>query len=309
MEHKDYYRILNVPRDASQEDIKRAYRKLARKYHPDVSQEQNAEQHFKEIGEAYEVLKDPKQRLAYDRRSRGATPFSSGWAKGFDFTDDGFEVNQDFNFKEFFETLFGKDGHHPDTHYHAFHTRGEDQHARLTITLEEAYCGIVRTIHLQLPDRDNVTNHKVLKTRMLNVKIPAGVIEGQHIRLVGQGMAGAGEGQRGDLYLAIEFQPHSLYRVEERDVYLSLPITPWEAALGCMVSVPTLGGKVELKVPSGSQSGQKLRLKGRGLPGPIRGDQYVILQIVTPQADSTSAEAFYHKMAQEFSFDPRTHLG
>lgn len=309
MEHKDYYHILNVPRDASQEDIKHAYRKLARKYHPDVSQEQNAEKHFKEIGEAYEVLKDPKKRLAYDRMGRGTAQFSPDWAKGFDSANDGFEVNQDFNFKEFFETLFGKEGHHYDTHYHTFHTRGEDQHARVTITLEEAYHGVMRTIQVQLTDRDNMTDHKVFKIRTLNVKIPAGIIEGQHIRLVGQGMAGSGEGQRGDLYLEIEFQPHSLYRVEERDIYLSLPITPWEAALGCTVSVPTLGGKVELKVPSGSQSGQKLRLKRRGLPGPIQGDQYVILQIVTPQADSTSAETFYHKMAQEFPFDPRTHLG
>jgi curved DNA-binding protein len=307
MEYKDYYHILNVPRDANQEDIKHAYRKLARKYHPDVSQEQNAEKHFKEIGEAYEVLKDSKKRMAYDRMGKGTAQFSSSWAKGF--TNDGFEVNQDFNFNEFFETLFGKESHQYDTYYHTFHTRGEDQHARIAVTLEEAYRGVIRTIQLQLPDRDNMTDHKVLKTRTLNVKIPAGVIEGQHIRLVGQGMAGSGEGQRGDLYLEIEFQPHPLYHVEERDIYLSLPITPWEAALGCTVSVPTLGGKVELKVPSGSQSGQKLRLKGRGLPGPIRGDQYVILQIVTPQADSTSAETFYHKMAQEFSFDPRTHLG
>ena len=317
MEYKDYYKILGVSRDASADDIKRAYRKLARKYHPDVSKEKDAEQHFKEVGEAYEVLKDPKKRAAYDQLGhhwRAGDNFQPppGWNFGFDFGSGGFTGGgQPFDFSDFFETLFGR-GQGPGappgyTHQTPFRTPGEDHHAKVVISLEEAYHGANRVLQLRLSERDSM-GQKIPRIRTLNVKIPAGVTEGQKIRLAGQGEPGLGGESNGDLYLEIEFQPHRFYRAEGKDVFLNLPIAPWEAALGASVAVSTLGGKVELKIPAGSTAGQKLRLKGRGLPGTPPGDQYVTLQLVTPPATTVAAENFYRKMAQEFPFDPRAGL-
>jgi curved DNA-binding protein len=320
MKYQDYYKILGISRQASQDEIKRAYRKLARKYHPDVSKEPEAEKQFKEIGEAYEVLKDPEKRAAYDQlgtRWQAGDHFQPppGWHFNFDFGGDGFGNNgfhraNPFDFSDFFETMFGDGGPTKNgryTHSHPFHTPGDDQHAKITITLEEAFRGTTRAIQIQVPERIG-SGQLQMKTRTLNVKIPAGVVEGQQIRLSGQGLASNNGGVNGHLFLEIEFQPDDRFRVEGRDIYLTLPVTPWEAALGSTVAVPTLGGKVELKIPTNSQAGQRLRLKGRGLSGNPPGDQYVILQIVTPKANSETAKAFYRQMAQQFSFDPRAEL-
>ncbi|MDM8561705.1 DnaJ C-terminal domain-containing protein [Candidatus Parabeggiatoa sp. HSG14] len=308
MEYKDYYKVLGISRSANQDEIKRTYRKLARKYHPDVSKEKNAEQRFKEVGEAYEVLKDPEKRAAYDQLGTGWRAGDEfrpppGWNPGFN--GGGFNGSAQFDFSDFFESLFGDAGQSPrHTRRSPFRTTGEDQHAKIAITLEEAYQGTTRRLELQIPEQNS--NGKVYtKNRTLNVKIPQGVIHGQKIRLSGQGSTGMNNTSRGDLYLKIEFKPHRFYRIEGKDIYLTLPITPWEAALGSTIAVPTLGGKVELKIPVDSESGQKLRLKGRGFPG---GDQYIMLQMVTPSANTEASQAFYQKMAQELPLNPRANI-
>ncbi len=311
MEYKDYYKSLGVSRNASQDEIKRAYRKLARKYHPDVSKEKNAEKRFKELGEAYKVLKDSQKRTAYDQLGNGWQAGEEfrpppNWNANFDFSGSGF-TGANFDFSDFFESRFGDTGQsHPHTNRNPFQTANKDQHSKIAISLEDAYNGTTRTLQLQMPEvNSNGQIHN--KVRTLNVKIPKGVTQGQQIRLRAQGPAGV-SGQRGDLYLEIEFQPHRLYRVEKRDIYLTLPVTPWEVALGSTVLVPTLSGKVELKIPANSQSGQKLRLKEQGFPGKPGGDLYIVLQVVTPKADTQKAIAFYHKMAQELPFNPRADL-
>jgi curved DNA-binding protein len=310
MQYKDYYKILGVSRDASQEEIKRVYRKLARKYHPDVSKEKDAEQRFKEIGEAYEVLKDSQKRAAYDQlgtRWQAGDEFQPppGWNFKFDFGGSGFNQAHHFDFSDFFESLFGSNhGRHSQTG-NPFSSAGKDEVTKLTLTLEEAFQGTHRAIQLQVPEMVGMGQIQ-MKTRTLNVKIPPGVTSGQKIRLAGQGVAsGFGGESAGDLYLEIDVQPHRFYRLEGRDVYLTLPLAPWEAALGCTVAVPTLGGKVELKIPANSQAGQQLRLKGRGLPGTTSGDHYVVLQIVIPQANSETAKACYRQMAKDLAFNPR----
>ncbi len=314
MEFKDYYKILGVEKNASQEEIKRAYRKLARKYHPDVSKEADAEEKFKEVQEAYEVLKDPEKRTAYDQLGaqwRAGQDFRPppDWEQEFQFGGGGFTGAEAHDFSEFFETLFGQPwggGRRGG----GFRMRGEDVHASLPITLEEAYRGMRRTITLDIPEVDPASGRVVKRPRTLEVKIPKGVREGQKIRLAGQGAPGIGGGPAGDLYLTLRFVPHPWFKPEGRDIYLELPITPWEAALGARVPVPTLGGKVELKIPAGSQSGRKLRLKGRGLPGTPPGDQYVVLRIETPPADTEDDRALYRRMAEHFkTFDPRRQRG
>lgn len=314
MEFKDYYQILGLARDATQDDIKRAYRKLARKYHPDVSKERDAEARFKEVGEAYEVLKDPEKRAAYDRFGaewKAGQEFRPppDWNSGFEFSGGGFTEGRDFS--DFFETLFGRvqRGRGQSRRWSGeVRGAGEDHHAKIAITLEEAYRGAARTVTLQAPE---VTpdGHVTTRNHGLNVKIPKGVTAGSRIRLAGQGASGMGGGPKGDLYLEIAFQEHPLYRADKRDIYLDLPVTPWEAALGQTVTVPTLGGRVDLKLPEGAQSGQKLRLKGRGLPGDPAGDQYVILKIITPKAETPAARAFYERMAAELPLNPRAGMG
>ncbi|PKM09964.1 MAG: cytochrome C biogenesis protein [Gammaproteobacteria bacterium HGW-Gammaproteobacteria-10] len=311
MEYKDYYKIMGVAKSATADEIKRAYRKLARKYHPDVSKEANAEQKFKEVGEAYEVLKDPQKRAAYDR-------IGSHWQEGQSFTPPpdwgtGFEFSSTTNagFSDFFESLFG--GHSPFGARHQrqgqpFHAHGEDHYAKILIDLEEAYSGATRTISLQIPEV-GADGQIVNKTRKLNIKIPKGIKSGQRIRLAGQGGAGYGSGKNGDLFIEIVFNKHPYFYVKNRDVYLELPITPWEAALGAVISVPTLSGKVDVKIPPNSQTKQKLRLKARGLPGMPPGDHYIILEIVTPPAKTSEARAIYEKMAKILPMNPRVELG
>jgi curved DNA-binding protein len=313
MQFKDYYQILGVSRDAGQDAIKRAYRKLARKYHPDVSKEPDAEERFKEIGEAYEVLKDPEKRAAYDsigKQWQGGEDFQPppDWERGFTFSGGGFTDADAGHFSDFFETLFGRATQGRDF-YDATHLRakGGDQHAKLRISLEDAYRGTTRTLNLSTPELDN-QGRLSHRSRTLNIKIPQGVIAGQRIRLTGQGAPGVGGGPRGDLYLEVEFEPHPLFRAEQRDIYLELPVTPWEAALGQTVTIPTLDGKVDLKIPPGSQSGTKLRLKDKGLPGNPPGDQYVVLRMVTPRADTAQAKELYAQMAEQIPMNPRAEL-
>ena len=292
MKFKDYYETLGVTRAASQDDIKRAYRRLARKFHPDVSKEADAESRFKEVGEAYEVLKDPEKRAAYDRFGKDwkhGQEFRPppGWERQFNSGGGGFSGASGFS--EFFETLFGHGGIRGARG--PMRAKGSDQSVRIEIPIEDAYRGATRNI--------------TLRGRTLSVRIPKGVTEGQRIRLGGQGGVGPGGGPAGDLYLTVTHAAHPLFRADGRDVHLTLPVAPWEAALGATVAVPTLGGKVDLKIPRDSRAGRTLRLKGRGLPGRPSGDQYVALEIVVPPADSPEAESLYRKMAESMDFDPR----
>lgn len=310
MEYKDYYTILGVDRNAPQEAIKRAYKKLARKYHPDVSKEADAEARFKEINEAYHVLKDPDKRKAYDQ-------LGSQWQQGqefrpppdWEFHSEGINPEELGGFSDFFAEIFGNAaGGHFHTRQRNYRVRGQDLHASVEITLEEAFNGASRTLSLLVPDIDGQGRMRQRK-RQFTVQIPRGVREGQQIRLAGQGGAGMGGGQPGDLYLEVRFAPHPLFRAVGRDIFLDLPITPWEAALGASLDIPTLGGRVTMTIPPGSQSGRKLRLKGRGLPGKQAGDQYLELRIVTPPANSEAARAFYRKMAETLPYDPRKATG
>lgn len=318
MEYKDYYKILGLTRDATPDEVKRSYRKLARKFHPDVSKEPNAEERFKEVNEAHEVLKDPEKRKAYDQLGsnwKAGQEFRPppGWETSFEFGGGGFTGADSSSFSDFFESLFG--GRSPfgfagtrRSSRRGVQMRGDDQHAKLLLSLEEAYAGVTRTIQLQVPELDH-EGRATLKRRRLQVKVPAGVTQGQQIRLGGQGAPGIGGGPSGDLYLEMDLQPHPLFTAEGRDIYLTLPISPWEAALGVKATVPTLGGNVELRIPPDSQSGRKLRLHGRGLPGHPNGDQYVLLQIVTPPADSETVRELYRRLAEATKFNPRARLG
>ncbi|MBZ9568174.1 DnaJ C-terminal domain-containing protein [Modicisalibacter tunisiensis] len=313
MEFKDYYHVLGVEKDASQEAIKRAYRKLARKYHPDVSKEPDAEVRFKELGEAYEVLKDPEKRAAYDQLGRQWQPGEEfrpppDWDAGFAFSGGGFTEQDAAGFSDFFETLFGH-GFAPGGRRGGFHAHGEDRHARLEIDLEDSYHGATHVITLRLPEHDahgRVNWHE----RKLSVTVPRGIAPGQHIRLAGQGEPGHGQGKAGDLYLEVAFRPHVLYRLDGRDVYLDLPVAPWEAALGGPVTVPTPTGSVELKIPANARNGARLRIRGRGLPAARPGDFLVVLKIVQPPVDGDADRDAYRALAAHFAdFKPRAGLG
>jgi len=315
MEFKDYYQIMGVPRDASQDEIRRAYRKLARKYHPDVSKEPEAEARFKEVGEAYEVLKDPEKRAAYDQLGanwKAGQDFRPppGWDQGFEFHGGGFTDADASGFSDFFESLFGRGGFARGGFGSraGFHAHGEDTRARVQIDVEDAYRGGTRAITLRHSELGPDGRPQV-RERTLNVRIPKGVRQGQHIRLPGQGGAGIGKGQAGDLYLEVEFRPHRLYTVDGADVYLDLPVAPWEAALGAQVKAPTPAGPVDLKIPPGSASGRKLRLKGRGIPSKPPGDLYVVLRVALPPANTEAAKAAYREMEQALRFNPRAGLG
>jgi curved DNA-binding protein len=325
MEFKDYYTIMGVARDASADDIKRAYRKLSRKYHPDVSKEKNAEVRFKELGEAYEVLKDPEKRAAYDQ-------LGANWKEGQEFRPPpgwnagteraGRGAQWDFSsadagdHSDFFDTLFrqgfagaGSRGGRSAGQRASYSAKGEDHHAKIQIDLEDSYSGATRTLSLRVPEMSE-QGHVIPREHQITFSVPKGIRAGQHIRLAGQGAPGIGQGGAGDLYLEVEFRPHPLYRVDKHDVYLDLPIAPWEAALGAEIEAPTPTGRVEVTVPAGSATGKKLRLKGRGLPGVTPGDFYFVLQIIVPAADTDSAKSFYESMAKQFkSFNPRAKLG
>lgn len=312
MEFKDYYKTLGVKPEAGADEIRRAYRKLARKYHPDVSKEADAEARFKELGEAYEALKDPQKRAQYDQIRQG------GWRQGQEFRPPpGWGQNQGWQsagdgqeysgFSDFFESLFGgrgRGGFRSGGARASVRARGRDVHAGVQIDLATAYAGGVQRLNLTRAEPGPEGQQRAVP-RILNVRIPAGATEGRQIRLSGQGEPGLGGGPAGDLYLEVSLKPHPLFEVQGRDVHLSMPIAPWEAALGARLLVPTLGGKVEMQIPAGSSSGKRLRLKGRGLPGDPAGDQYLILKVVVPEATSDKARSLYEALRDEQDFDPR----
>ncbi len=282
MQYKDYYQVLGVARTADAEVLKRAYRKLARKYHPDVSKERQAEEKFKEVQEAYEVLKDPDKRAAYDQLGRDYRPGQQfrpppDWQQRFG-QAGGAQFGQFDGFSDFFSSLFGAAGG----------AHAETEAGQIDITVEEAYSGTRRRVAVNDGGR----------ARQVDVQIPAGVTDGQALRI-------PGVGGRGSIVFRTRLRPHARFQVQGRDVHVELPLAPWEAALGAKVAVPTLGGAVDLTVPAGAQGGQKLRLRGRGLPGAPVGDQIVIIKLVTPPADSPQAREAYERMKREFRFDPR----
>ena len=312
MEFKDYYAVLGIERGATEDEIKRAYRKLARKFHPDVSKEADAELRFKEVGEAYKVLKDPETRAAYDRMGsqwQAGQEFQPppDWDAGFEFRGGDAGMGDGADFSEFFEALFGRRAGHAQAR-HGMQAQGEDHHAKVLIDLQDAYRGAQRSVSLRMPVLD-AQGRLAPQERTLNVNIPRGVRAGQHLRLAGQGGPGLGEGQAGDLYLEIAFRPDPRFRVDGRDVYFDLPLAPWEAALGASVAAPTPEGPVQLSIPPGSAAGRKLRLKGKGIPANPPGDLYAVLVIVLPPADTDAAKEAYRAMrSTSVNFNPRAHL-
>jgi curved DNA-binding protein len=309
VEFKDYYQVMGVARDATEAQIKQAYRKLARKYHPDVSKEKDAEARFKEVGEAYEVLKSPEKRAAYDQlgQHRPGEDFRPppNWDSGFEFSGSG---PGNSTYSDFFDSLFGAQARSGRGRGEFHSDRGEDHHAKVLLDLDASLNGGPRTFTLRMPEIDD-QGRLVSKERTLNVQVPKGILAGQQIRLAGQGARAPGSGTPGDLYIEVEFQPHPLYRADGRDLSLELPVAPWEAALGATVKTPTPSGVVELKVPAGSHAGSKLRLRGRGIPASPAGDLYVVLQIALPAADDDKAKAAYAAFAAAFPFNPRASLG
>ncbi|MEM8845229.1 MAG: DnaJ C-terminal domain-containing protein [Pseudomonadota bacterium] len=312
MEYKDYYKILGVERNADEAEIKKAYRRLARKYHPDVSKESDAEAKFKEIGEAYEVLKDSQKRQAYDQLGanwKAGQEFRPppGWEQaGFGgFSSQGFQGGAS-GFSDFFESIFGggfaqQAGGHgfggqgfssEGFSSQGFQQAGQDQTATIDVSIHDAFHGTTRSIRLS-------------NGKSLQVKIPKGITTGKKIRLSGQGTPGMNGGPNGDLYLEVTVVDDVTFTLKDKDVYVDLIITPWEAALGEKVPVATLGGTVELKIPAGSQSGRKMRLTGKGLPGSPAGDLYVCLNIATPPANTDQEKEMYQSMKDAFDFNPR----
>jgi len=305
MKFKDYYEMLGVPRSATQEEIKQSYRKLARKFHPDVSKDPDAEDRFKELGEAYAVLKDPEKRVAYDQVG---SEWKTGqdfkpppdWGAGFEFNVNDAGMGNGSDHSDFFEALFGRQSRGRQQP----HMQGQDHHAMVMIDLADAYQGTKRSISLRMPAYDD-QGHVTTQERKLEVSIPKGIRAGQHLRLSGQGGSGFGTGSAGDLFLEITFNPDPQFRADGRDVYMDLPLTPWEAALGASITVMTPEGSVQLTIPPGSIAGRKLRLKGRGIPGSPPGDLYVVMSIALPPADSDQARGAYQAMAKAFDFNPR----
>ncbi|MBT8551083.1 DnaJ domain-containing protein [Polynucleobacter paneuropaeus] len=323
MKFRDYYETLGVARGATEAEIKTAYRKLARKYHPDVNKEKDAEDRFKEIGEAYSVLKDTEKRAAYDQMGsnwKQGQDFSPppNWNTGFEFADDpnagfgGYGGSYDGDQSEFFESLFGRGRHRQggrsSNARQGMHFKGQDHHAKILIDLADAYNGAKRTISLHMPTQDP-EGHVMTQERKLDVNIPKGIKAGQNLRLSGQGGPGMGDGGAGDLYLEIDFHPSPLYKVDGKDVYLDLPMAPWEAALGTSVNIPTpAGSTLELTIPPNTKSGRKMRLKGKGIPSKEPGDFYVVPNIVLPEAQSDAQKAAYQELEKAFDFKPRSHL-
>jgi curved DNA-binding protein len=307
VEYKDYYQILGVAKEASADEIKKAYRKLVRKYHPDVSKEKDADARTKEINEAYDVLGDAEKRAAYDELGRGYRQGQEfrpppDWGTQHEYSGADAE--------DLFADLFahmgrGRRGARAGGGGgHTFQMPGEDIHAAITIDLRDAYSGTSRQVAMRVPQHD-AQGRVLMQEKTLSVNIPKGVTPGQQLRLAGQGHPGIGGGPSGDLYLEIQFNPDPRFRLEGASVYQNVPVTPWEAALGATIAVQTPSGQVEVSVPSGSQGGRKLRLKGRGIPASTPGDLYLILDVVLPPADSDRARELYQQMARDLAFNPR----
>ncbi|MFW2571331.1 DnaJ C-terminal domain-containing protein [Legionella sp. 29fVS95] len=307
MEYKDYYQIMGLERSASQEDIKRVYRKLARKYHPDVSKEADAEAKFKELGEAYSVLSDPDKRAKYDQYGQYWKEQQQGQAYRPQSDQGGyyhFNEGNTADFEDFINSIFRERQQQQQASYY---DQGRDVHAKLTISLEDSFNGAEKTLQLQMPVMNN-QGFMDYQLRAIKVKIPPGIGNKQQIRLKGQGGKGAGQ-QAGDLYIEIHIAPHPWFHLQKKDIHLQVPVTPWEAALGASIKVPTLAGPVNLKIPKLAQAGKQMRLKGRGLPGNPPGDQYVILQIVIPDEENEQLTSLYQQMAGTTKFNPREKLG
>jgi len=319
MKFRDYYETLGVARDATAEDIKKAYRRLARKYHPDVSKEPDAEARMKEINEANAVLSDPEKRAAYDQLGKGFAPGQDfrpppDWDAGFEFSGRGAGPGEAADFSDFFAELFGRmgaaggahGGRHGGGRAHggSWEARGQDHHAKVLLDLDDTFNGATRQISLSSPRLD-ADGRVHVEARTLNVKIPRGVAEGQIIRLAGQGAPGSGGAPAGDLLLEVRFRPHDRLRVDGRDLHTTLRVTPWEAALGAVLPVDLPDGQVKVRVPAGAQSGGQLRVRARGIPGNPPGDLLLALQVVLPPADTDKARALYETMARDLAFDPR----
>jgi curved DNA-binding protein len=338
VKYQDYYETLGVSRDASQEQIHAAYRKLARKYHPDINKSSDAEDKFKHIGEAYEVLRDPEKRKRYDA-------LGDNWKAGQDFTPppgwdffnfgtgtrsgarsgtrpggdgysfrifDGFGDSPFSGFSDFFETLFGggmggfgSGGTAGRGQTRAQTLRGQDQEAEITIPLEEAYRGTKRGVTLE--SRDARSGRPTGEARTLEVKIPAGTTEGQRLRLRGQGGPVTGGGTPGDLYLRVRIAPHRIFRLNGTDLELDAPVTPWEAVLGARIEVPIIGGKASVKLQPGTQSGRRLRLRGKGFPKKNggHGDLYVRIRIEVPKNPSAQERRLFEELSKASTFQPR----
>jgi len=297
VEFKDYYKVLGLAPSATAEDIKRTYKKLARKYHPDVSDEPDAQQKFQEVSEAYEVLKDADKRSEYDELYEyvnNPNQFQRDGGQHFRFDSD---FSAEGQFEDLLRSIFGdRQGFTGSFDRRGFATPGRDVRHKLHVALEEAYTGATRQIRLGTMNGE----------KTINVKIPKGVVRGQELRLKGQGERGSGT-EAGDLYLEIDFERHPLFEVDGKDIILVLPVAPWEAALGDSIEVPTLGGKVNLKIPANTQNGSKLRLKGRGLG---TGDQIVVIKIINPKAASAEERHAFEALKSTFRlFDPRERMG
>ncbi len=321
MEFKDYYKILGVAKEATADEVKKAYRKLARKYHPDVSKEKDADTRMKEVNEAYAALSDPEKRAAYDQVGSGYQPGQDfrpppGWNGGHEFSGHEFTPEEAAGFSDFFSEVFGGQGGGRGARGRGrgrgqgpgrgnFRAQGQDHHARVMLEIEDAFNEATRQITLRVPTVGE-DGRVHIENRTLSVRIPRGVHEGQMIRLAGQGSPGVGGGTAGDLLLEVHFNPHPRYRLEGRDLHVKLPVAPWEAALGAEVPVTIPGSTLSVRVPAGAQSGKQLRVRGKGVPAKEPGELYLDLQVVLPPADTPEAKAGYETMAREFpAFDPR----
>jgi curved DNA-binding protein len=308
VEFRDYYQTLGVARDAPAEAVKKAYRRLARKYHPDVSREADAEKRMKEVNEAYAVLSDPEKRAAYDRIGQGYRPGQEfrpppDWDANMEFSGREFSGADAAAFSDFFAEIFGRRAGHGEP----FHARSNDHHARILLDLEDSFRAPERQISLQAPKVD-ASGRVSLEARTLNVRIPKGIREGQIIRLAGQGAAAPG-GKAGDLLLEVAFRPHPRLRAEGRDLHLTLPVAPWEAALGAAVPVDLPGGEIQVRIPAGAQPGRQMRVRGKGIPSTPPGDLYFEIRIVAPPADTPRAKELYEALRNESGFDPRRDWG
>jgi curved DNA-binding protein len=318
MKYKDYYQILGINRNANQDEVKKAYRKLARQYHPDISKESGAEAKFKEIGEAYEVLKDPEKRKAYDQLGR----YQPGqefrpppdWEESFGTGTRYYEFSGGDlgGFSDFFFGLFGggmgRQASARPSRAH-FAMNGQDFETNIQIDLEEAYRGTMRTMQMEVPE---ITPDGGIKRtpKNITVRIPKGATDGQRLRVKGKGGKGLHGGHDGDLYLTISIKPHRTFRVNGHDLYVTLPVAPWEAALGAKIEIPAVEQKILLTIKPGAQSGQKLRIAGKGLPKPKGGfgDLYAVLQIANPSTLTATEKSLYETLAKNSSFNPRTSL-
>ena len=313
LEFKDYYQVLGVARDAPADSVKRAFRKLARKYHPDVSKEPDAGKRMAEINEAHTVLSDPEKRAAYDQLGQHVPGEDfrppPGWDAGFEHSEHSRSAAEAAEFSDFFSQIFGTMGRNGAqrrgrTADGTSTYPGNDHHARILLDLEDSFTGASRQITLRAPKMDG-KGRVTLEERTLEVKIPAGIRAGQIIRLAGQGEPGIGNGKAGDLLLEVQFKAHARLRIDGRDLRLTLPVAPWEASLGSSIAVELPGGAIHLRIPEGAQTGKQLRVRGKGLPSDPPGDLYVDIVIVAPPAATPKARELYEALAKETAFDAR----